>query len=461
MAEKYKVVFRSDLKDGVERGPLWEPGCPLQIVVAQVSRNVETTELYLQLRLRNICARAVNSYKMTVILCQEGSEEREEIEKLDADIQPGLTYDAPPLLIGSGTVKSLSVTITELTSTGKTWIARRDPSPVPDKQPLELPERLLSARKRELDKIDATKTNLVLRGRVQNHIDYWVCACGQANVERTTCCECTFSKEGLRRLESEDALEQIAQSFEEDKQRSTKRRAAAAKKLRIVAVTAAALVAVGAATYTLFNNVIIPQLQYDEALSEISAGNYDDGIALLKGINGFSDSEQQIENAKEAKYANMFEYVTEHKSHDDPKTFEYLNELAKTRGQYYQKAVDLYDELYNWQLDITISNDENDQPYYSGESIAHIQIENAPLFLNEEEVTLLLSVQTPLAANLYDNQLDDWGFAADSTTLTFKVINGSINGQRSTVRIDSEQPDRSRIIVTYGREEIYRAMLED
>ena len=196
MSETYKVVYRADLSDGADRGPLWEPGCPLQIVVAQVSRNVVTAELYLQLRLRNVGARLINSCKIVVILTHDdGLEEREEIEKLDIDVSPGTTSDIPPLPLGSGTVASLSVKITELTTTGAAWATRMDPSPVPTKLPLELPERLLNARKRELDKIDASKTGLVLHGRVQNHVDYWICACGQANVGRTACCTCGFPKE--------------------------------------------------------------------------------------------------------------------------------------------------------------------------------------------------------------------------------------------------------------------------
>ena len=511
MSETYKVVYRADLSDGADRGPLWEPGCPLQIVVAQVSRNVVTAELYLQLRLRNVGARLINSCKIVVILTHDdGLEEQEEIEKLDMDVLPGATCDVPPLHLGSGTVASLSVRITELTATGAAWATRMDPSPVPTKLSLELPERLLSARKRELDKIDASKTGLVLHGRVQNHVDYWICACGQANVGRTACCTCGFPKERLRGLESEDTLEQIARSFEEDEQKRAEKHAASVKQLRKVAVAAAALVVAGAAgfaIYAFYNNVIVPQQRYNEALSKIEAGNYDEGISVLEGLGSFGDAQKQIElaqermetekeqkreselqaardlissgdyeggidelkrlNAKQEAWQEMYQYAANNPNHDNRLTFKYLDELssmsrteARQNKELYQDAVSLYNKLYSWKIRLIINNDENDWTSNSGGSIAHIQVDNAPLFPDQNEASLTVNVQSPLI------QWNGWGsssrgWSSDSTTLTFDVVNGSINGQRATVTIDPDQPARSRILVTYEREEICQVSLDD
>ena len=440
MSEKYRVVYRADLSDGADEGPLWEPGCPLQIVVAQVSRNVETAELYLQLRLRNVGARLINSCKMAVILTHDdGLEEQEEIEKLDMDVLPGATCDVPPLHLGSGTVASLSVRITELTATGAAWATRMDPSPVPTKLSLELPERLLNARKRELDKIDASKTGLVLHGRVQNHVDYWICACGQANVERTACCTCGFPKERLRELESEDTLEQIARSFEEDEQKRAEKHAASVKRLRKVAVAAAALVVAGAAGFAIYNNAIVPQQRYNEALSKIEAGNYDEGISVLEGLGSFGDAQKQIElaqermktekeqkreselqaardlissgdyegginelkrlNAKQEAWQEMYQYAANNPNHDNRLTFMYLDELssmsrteARQNKELYQDAVSLYNKLYSWKIRLIINNDENDwntdmKEYRSRGSsglvgnayaYAHIEVLNGP-----------------------------------------------------------------------------------
>lgn len=510
MSETYKVVYRADLSDGADRGPLWEPGCPLQIVVAQVSRNVVTAELYLQIRLRNVGARLINSCKIVVILTHDdGLEEQEEIEKLDMDVLPGATCDVPPLHLGSGTVASLSVRITELTATGAAWATRMDPSPVPTKLSLELPERLLSARKRELDKIDASKTGHVLHGRVQNHVDYWICACGQANVGRTACCTCGFPKERLRGLESEDALEQIARSFEEDEQKRAEKHAASVKQLRKVAVAAAALVVAGAAgfaIYAFYNNVIVPQQRYNEALSKIEAGNYDEGISVLEGLGSFGDAQKQIElaqermetekeqkreselqaardlissgdyeggidelkrlNAKQEAWQEMYQYAANNPNHDNRLTFKYLDELssmsrteARQNKELYQDAVSLYNKLYSWKIRLIINNDENDWTSNSGGSIAHIQVDNAPLFPDQNEASLTVNVQSPLIQ--WTGWASSRGWSSDSTTLTFDVVNGSINGQRATVTIDPDQPARSRILVTYEREEICQVSLDD
>ena len=59
----FKVVFRSD-NQGADTSPGWEPGCPLLVNAVQVSRNTDTGQCYLQLKLSNISGATVTSFKL-------------------------------------------------------------------------------------------------------------------------------------------------------------------------------------------------------------------------------------------------------------------------------------------------------------------------------------------------------------------------------------------------------------
>ena len=59
----FKVVFRSD-NQGADTSPGWEPGCPLLVNAVQVSRNTDTGQCYLQLKLSNISGATVDSFKL-------------------------------------------------------------------------------------------------------------------------------------------------------------------------------------------------------------------------------------------------------------------------------------------------------------------------------------------------------------------------------------------------------------
>ena len=84
----FKVVFRSD-NQGADTSPGWEPGCPLLVNAVQVSRNTDTGQCYLQLKLSNISGATVDSFKLQAdVSYVDGASETVELNPLDADVQP-------------------------------------------------------------------------------------------------------------------------------------------------------------------------------------------------------------------------------------------------------------------------------------------------------------------------------------------------------------------------------------
>ena len=56
----YKVILRQSVD---QDDNFWEPGCPLIVETLQVSRNTETGEAYLQVKIKNLSAQTIDVYK--------------------------------------------------------------------------------------------------------------------------------------------------------------------------------------------------------------------------------------------------------------------------------------------------------------------------------------------------------------------------------------------------------------
>lgn len=408
----YKVVCR---KDAAVQGsaPRWEQGCPIQIQVLQISRDTESSELFLQARIMNISDRDVAAYKLTAeITHDDNTKDTFVIDVLDADLPAGKTQDLSPKPVGKGTVSDTELVALSVQQGGTTWQSCAKPSGLPQRTLLELPDELRNIRRHALRKAGVNQVNKVLDGAVCDEDNFWVCACGQVNVNRKTCCSCSSSKETLRGLESADKLRELGEA--------QSRQATKSKRLRLIAaVSAVAVIMVGVAV----PQVIIPQIKYLQAHSAVDNGDYDRGIALFRELGDYSDAagqakiaewrkrEQLIQDALEAidegdyehgveqlvdleatDEANeaMYAYASSHLNYDDQLTFTYLHELS---GIEYRDAADLYEQLYGWRVSLIVNMDENDwstdlSEYTSRDpqtglvgnpsAYAHIRVDNGP-----------------------------------------------------------------------------------
>ncbi|HIY80094.1 MAG TPA: hypothetical protein IAA42_06645 [Candidatus Olsenella excrementavium] len=461
----YKVVCR---KDAAVQGsaPRWEQGCPLQIQILQISRDTESSELFLQARIRNISDRDIAAYRLTAeITHDDNTKDTFVIEVLDADLPAGETQDLSPKSVGKGTVSDTELVALSVQQGDATWRSCAKPSGLPRRTLLELPDELRIIRRYALRKAGVNQVNKVLDGAVRDEDNFWICACGQANVNRKTCCSCSSSKEILRSLESADKLRELgeAQGRQEAKSRRVRFIAAAS----VVAVTM-----VGVAV----PQVIIPQIKYLQAHSAVDNGDYDRGIALFRELGDYSDAagqakiaewskrEQLIQDALEAidggdyehgveqlvdleatGEANeaMYAYASSHLNYDDQLTFTYLHELS---GIGYRDAADLYEQLYGWRVSLIVNMDENDwntdlSEYTSRDpqtglvgnpsAYAHIRVDNGPF----ADLSL---IDTSLELALYTIREDGSLFELPSARRTLYLHaaeSGSLNGATSSESI--------------------------
>ncbi len=211
----YKVVFRTEQ----EEIP-WEPGCPIMFTAIQVSRNVETSEAYLQAKVRNVSGEKVESFVIWIKpKFDNGTSNGMQVDFLDADIPAGQETVLTPSKFPRGDISSCELTIAWATSQSESWKASGETglAPVPAGPALELSPRALEQRMRNIAGGDA---QLVSERSVQDHGSWWVCACGQVNVRRDNCCKCSYSKELL--VENEDEAKLLAEADEHDAERLRK-----------------------------------------------------------------------------------------------------------------------------------------------------------------------------------------------------------------------------------------------
>ncbi|WP_302964094.1 hypothetical protein [uncultured Adlercreutzia sp.] len=248
----FKVIFRSDNQDAAT-APGWEPGCPLLINAVQVSRNTDTSQCFLQLKLSNLSSEIVSSYELQVdVAYADGTTETVDLKPLDADIQPGQTCRPDPVLLSGSDILGATARVIAVSQPNGSWHTTSAAKSIPVGEPLELEQFAAIERKRLL--VDLGKDPDDYSRRIVEGEDWWVCPCGTPNVGRSTCCACGMNREALKNLEDETYLHAKA----EERKVAEKAREGKRKRLAI-AVIAIALVALSAC---LLNQLVIqPELQ--------------------------------------------------------------------------------------------------------------------------------------------------------------------------------------------------------
>ena len=213
MAE-YKIIFKTDLKTEGDNALTWEPGRPALITAIQVSRNTETSATYLQVKVRNVSDAAISSiFAELEVSLPDGSIVKVPLEYLDADIAAGTEMALKPMSLSHSDISSCVLAISRIDQASGKWQTSAPAQPLPERKTLpHLPQRAIDQRARA---INMKADDDALYNAVQDHGDWWVCACGQVNVSRDTCCDCKREKALLLANEDETQLLADADAFDE------------------------------------------------------------------------------------------------------------------------------------------------------------------------------------------------------------------------------------------------------
>ena len=337
MAE-YKIIFKADQETEGDNALTWEPGCPALVTAIQVSRNTETSATYLQVKVRNVSDAAISSiFAGLEVSLPDGSADRVPLEYLDVDIPAGAETALKPISLSHGDISSCALAISRIDQVSGKWQTSAPAQPLPEKKTLPyLSSRAIDQRARALN---AEVTDDILRGAVQDHGDWWVCACGQVNAKRDTCCNCNQKKTLLQANEGEtqllaDADKHDERLFNEAKKLQakgtissltkaveqfnslggfknstteaetcqlalTQLTATRNSKVRKTCVLALVIIAIVSIAGFIISRAVIPNVHHNQAMSLAESGKYDEAIKLIEDRNEANAESNIIKLLKE------------------------------------------------------------------------------------------------------------------------------------------------------------------
>lgn len=339
----YKVIFRADVQSNQHR-ITWEEKCPIQLSAVQISRDTTTSATFLQVKVKNISNDPIVSIAAALTIeVPDKSDEAMPLEYLDTDIPAGTEKTLKPQRLTQANITSCNLVIRRVDFSNKTWHSITSPKPLPQRQALSLSPK---ARAQRAYALSLGENDEIVNGAVQDHSGWWVCACGQANISRTTCCKCGMVKERLLDTENEqdllaeyndrvdDIYEQACDLSKDDASKKELKKAsklftsikdekdsaekakgcderiqsissAQSRKIRRGIITAMTSVVALGLIIVLGAFVIIPNVKYAIATSYANSGQYEDAIAAFEELGDFKDSreqacESQVQNALES-----------------------------------------------------------------------------------------------------------------------------------------------------------------
>lgn len=329
MAEpNYKVIFRADAQSNQHR-ITWEEKCPIQLSAVQISRDTTTSATFLQVRVKNISNDPIVSIAAALTIeVPDKPDEAMPLEYLDTDIPAGTEKTLKPQRLAQANITSCNLVIRRVDFSNKTWHSTTSPKPLPQRQALSLSPK---ARAQRAYALSLGENDEIVNGAVQNHSGWWVCACGQANIGRATCCKCGMVKERLLDTENEqdllaeyddrvdDIYEQACDLSKDDASKKELKKAsklftsikdekdsaekakgcderiqsissAQSRKIRRGIITATTSVVALGLIIVLGTFVIAPNVKYAIATSYANSGQYEDAIAAFEELGDFKDS---------------------------------------------------------------------------------------------------------------------------------------------------------------------------
>ena len=329
MAESnYKVIFRADGQSNQYR-LTWEEKCPIQLLAVQISRDTTTSATFLQVKVINISNDPIVSIAAALTIeVPDKSDEAMPLEYLDTDIPAGTKKTLKPQRLTQANITSCNLVIRRVDFSNKTWHSTTSPKPLPQRQALRLSPK---ARAQRAYALSLGENDEIVNGAVQDHSGWWVCACGQANISRTTCCKCGMVKERLLDTENEqdllaeyddrvdDIYEQACDLSKDDASKKELKKAsklftsikdekdsaekakgcderiqsissAQSRKIRRGIITATTSVVALGLIIVLGTFVIAPNVKYAIATSYANSGQYEDAIAAFEELGDFKDS---------------------------------------------------------------------------------------------------------------------------------------------------------------------------
>ena len=299
MSERYTKLFSLP-------GNLYAEGAPVIVSAGNLLKDNQTGRVLAQLKIKNIDAKPLKAATVLIHpLDAAGKPMAGDTQQkyLDLTAKTGEEFgQKTAVYLPDDSSRGLRVEVTQVVfSDNSTWegtAAAWEPLPAGESLSSWLGDG-------ELVKQYRIKFGEGCELAPQEHKDLWLCACGAWNRDEA-CYVCGKKKAALLSLDL-DALkaEKDARLAKEKAEREAKEAAdkaaaeAAAKKTKKVLSIVIPLAVLCVAALLIFK-VFIPNSKYNKAGALLDAGQYEEAITAFEALNGYKDSAERINAAREA-----------------------------------------------------------------------------------------------------------------------------------------------------------------
>ena len=299
MSGDFKILFKLDNTRDKEH--LWMTGCPLMVEAFQLIRNTNTSDAYLQVKVRNVSSYAVERYELQASITYEGGDtEQLSMTVIDGDVLPGGADQPAPAKLSKSFAVSAAISVKELSlASGEKWQMSPSGQEVSSIafENLLLSDKASGEREFQLREHGLPAAELVFK--VASHGESWRCSCGQPNLKTDSCISCGAGKEMLLALEDEADLGSSAdeRSLREnaEKQRRSAEKQKRKRIKRIVIAVVAVVVVVGAALGIAVRINSMPG-EYQVAMDvKTKTQIYKEAAERFEKLGPYRDSAQQAE----------------------------------------------------------------------------------------------------------------------------------------------------------------------
>lgn len=337
MSERYSRLFT--LPEN-----LYAAGSPVVIAAGALLKDSQTGKVIAQLKMRNISKKPIKAAKVSIQpLDTVGNPLGAKIEYqyLDLNAIRGEDFGQKvPVALADATTRSFTVSVEEIIfADNSIWSATGEPWEV-----LDVPSSLHSIGDAELIKQFRLKYGNNCKNLPLIEKDLWYCACGELNRQgETECHHCQKAFALLEQIDMDELCKEKDVRVAAEKEQTEREAAAAkakAKKMGRIAAIVMPLFAVLLAAVVLISNSVKKGNSYENALSLLNAGQYDEAIAIFTELGEYKDCVNQIENANAAKIKSEIEAANANA---------YLNAKSLLKNGEYDQAIIEFEALGDYQ----------------------------------------------------------------------------------------------------------------
>lgn len=329
MSERYSKVF--SLPEN-----LYAEGAPVVIAAGALLKDNQTGRVVAQLKLRNISPKTIKAATVSILpLNTVGNPLGEAIryEYLDLSSTRDTDFGSKSAIpMPDITTRSFDAAVVEVIfADNSIWNASEAVW-----EALKSPEALTSRLDSEMVKQFQIEYGSGARNFFLEQKDLWYCVCGAVNrQEETKCHSCQKSIYDLKKLDLEALREHKEQRLVKEQEQAAKKAAATQKTMKTLAA-----VLVVAAAFCIVASFAVGAIKknkaYNDAALLMEQGKYEEAIEAFIALDGYKDSAEQIQAAKNAiadmecaaEYDRAIQLLESGKSENENEAYHLLVELS-------------------------------------------------------------------------------------------------------------------------------------